>query len=772
MTSLIGIYQAHPHLLALSGFMAGLVVAHLVIRQRRAEVDSALKSALEAKNEQTVLREERELIAATRKLRQSTSAESTTATSPEQDAIGLALSGGGIRAATFHLGVLQCLARLGILQRLDYLSCVSGGGYISGWLIAASLRNGFAQTCEMLSSAGRSAPAANAAHRDSFENLRNYAQYLTPRLELLGDDPWTLVATYIRNLIANIVVLASGLGVVFLTPILALCAVRFVRDIYSWWLAGAAICLGFIPAALAMRHVYIRGDADSKRAQSRLDEVRLLPWLGHGAIYVSSLVAAQVAANISGMDSKSFRRFAVARVNALDFAWPVLAGITAVAIVVAIQFRTVRIHTLSTPRPPGSQTKLRATIRHTISTIAFLAVESLTLVVITRWLGRTDILSSPADVKFFVLGPLLFIVGEFLALTASVAVLSNSMNEMSREWLAWFSGRALLAGFLGSCLSAISIYGPYLIFALDSTSRKLFVVFWVVWTIIGVEFWTRCPPPRRFAADLICRSAPWVFGLGFYLTICILTTAFLQNTDGEHYWRRLLAYNGHLVGATWSAAILATLLLSWRTGVNQFSMHWFYRNRLVRCYLRSSAYPTGLPDPCTDLQNGDDMPLTQFAKTDRYSGPYPLFCCALNLVAGDELAWQERKAASFLLSPLNCGYVPRCSTSRTEAHLWEDGFRPTQSYSFPGGMTLGHAMALSGAALSPSMGYLTTTPMSFLLTVLNLRLGWWLSNPRHKYSWNRIVSRNRLYTFLGNYSHGLMIEAQISMSPTADILKT
>lgn len=43
---------------------------------------------------------------------------------------GLALSGGGIRSATFNLGILQCLARRGLLDRIDYLSSVSGGGYI------------------------------------------------------------------------------------------------------------------------------------------------------------------------------------------------------------------------------------------------------------------------------------------------------------------------------------------------------------------------------------------------------------------------------------------------------------------------------------------------------------------------------------------------------------------------------------------------------------------------------------------------------------------
>src|ERR1700756_407057 len=47
---------------------------------------------------------------------------------------GLAFSGGGIRSATFHLGVLQTLAEYELLKQFDYLSTVSGGGYIGSWL--------------------------------------------------------------------------------------------------------------------------------------------------------------------------------------------------------------------------------------------------------------------------------------------------------------------------------------------------------------------------------------------------------------------------------------------------------------------------------------------------------------------------------------------------------------------------------------------------------------------------------------------------------------
>ncbi|MDH4371628.1 MAG: patatin-like phospholipase family protein [Nitrospira sp.] len=48
--------------------------------------------------------------------------------------IGLALSGGGFRAAAFHLGVMRELDRLGILTKLDLISCVSGGSIAGGTL--------------------------------------------------------------------------------------------------------------------------------------------------------------------------------------------------------------------------------------------------------------------------------------------------------------------------------------------------------------------------------------------------------------------------------------------------------------------------------------------------------------------------------------------------------------------------------------------------------------------------------------------------------------
>jgi hypothetical protein len=55
---------------------------------------------------------------------------------PAYPRTAICLSGGGIRSAAFGLGVLQFLAKADLLHRFEYISTVSGGGYIGSWLSA------------------------------------------------------------------------------------------------------------------------------------------------------------------------------------------------------------------------------------------------------------------------------------------------------------------------------------------------------------------------------------------------------------------------------------------------------------------------------------------------------------------------------------------------------------------------------------------------------------------------------------------------------------
>ena len=100
--------------------------------------------------------------------------------------------------------------------------------------------------------------------------------------------------------------------------------------------------------------------------------------------------------------------------------------------------------------------------------------------------------------------------------------------------------------------------------------------------------------------------------------------------------------------------------------------------------------------------------------------PLHLVNVALNLVGGKNLAWQQRKAESFTFSPLHSG------SARV-------GYRRSEAYALGGGrrraISLGTAMAISGAAASPNMGYHSSPAITFLMTFFNARLGWWLGNP-------------------------------------------
>ena len=88
----------------------------------------------------------------------------------------------------------------------------------------------------------------------------------------------------------------------------------------------------------------------------------------------------------------------------------------------------------------------------------------------------------------------------------------------------------------------------------------------------------------------------------------------------------------------------------------------------------------------------------------------------LNLVRGRKLAWQERKAAPFAVTPMHSG-------------SYYLGYRESRDYGGKDGISIGTAVAISGAAVSPNMGYSSSPVIALLLTLFNVRLGWWLGNP-------------------------------------------
>ena len=258
---------------------------------------------------------------------------------------------------------------------------------------------------------------------------------------------------------------------------------------------------------------------------------------------------------------------------------------------------------------------------------------------------------------------------------------ANKSAEGKVKWSARISDLALAIAapvFLASILVALSLLSAFLISELFAELAR--------WS--GV----------KSGEELL----PWTLrDEGGYLTI-------LQETPG-------------LVLAFFFFGMLGFgVLMSRLINLNKFSLHSVYRNRLIRAYLgatnraRKANHFTGFDPadniPMGDLKKGPPGPVQR---------PFHISNMALNLVGGKNLAWQQRKAETFTSS---CLYTGSC-------HL---GYRSTAEYAKFGkipGLTLGTAMAVSGAAANSNMGYHSSPLVSFLLTLFNIRLGCWLGNP-------------------------------------------
>jgi hypothetical protein len=176
-------------------------------------------------------------------------------------------------------------------------------------------------------------------------------------------------------------------------------------------------------------------------------------------------------------------------------------------------------------------------------------------------------------------------------------------------------------------------------------------------------------------------------------------------------------------------AYLIARIASRCVNINRFSLHALYRNRLTRGYLGASRQQRH-PDSFTGFASGDNIRMWQLwppmpgGKVESKS-LFHVVNIALNVVSTKRLAWQERKAEAFTVSPLHSGsaYVGfRCSKH------YGDSLPPITNREKQG-IALGTAMAISGAAVSSNMGYHSSPSLALLLTLFNVRLGWWLGNP-------------------------------------------
>jgi hypothetical protein len=376
-------------------------------------------------------------------------------------------------------------------------------------------------------------------------------------------------------------------------------------------------------------------------------------------------------------------------------------------------------------------------------------------------------------------GPLLSL--PYVAIELTLGLLGRDYRDMQREWLARLRAWSVLYALLWSGIVGIALLGPYLGYWLGSKGATLqwsaaigFVVAHLTTVLGGASGKADGKPTENGILgykplDLVALIAAPFACISLLL---VLSYAASVGVDSLAAWLK----PGPLFGGSQELSFVAAdleclfamlaiaLIMGRRVDINEFSMHTFYKNRLSRCYLGAVRPGRRSPDPFTGFDNtsmvtvGDrcyNLPpfvsellprsYTRDHATQEkgeYDGPFPIFCATLNLTTGEDLATQERKGTSFAFTPLLSGYTVEWTDGEENNHVSFNGYVPTDTYAYPksqhnarGGIHVDSAVAISGAAANPNMGYNSNPALAFLMTLFNVRLGWWISNPRRMDMW-------------------------------------
>jgi hypothetical protein len=198
-------------------------------------------------------------------------------------------------------------------------------------------------------------------------------------------------------------------------------------------------------------------------------------------------------------------------------------------------------------------------------------------------------------------------------------------------------------------------------------------------------------------------------------------------------------------------AIVAAFALAFATAysvadMTTWSLHSFYRRRLCSAFaLKRVARGEGYP-PIAAVEAGmaverDYHHLVQLSQTavpeEEGCEPWPtLLVCASANISDTSATPPGRAVTSFTFSahaiggPL-VGAVPTADLERSCDETRKSYF------------TLPAAVAMSGAAISPSMGKMTRWPLRFLMGLANIRLGVWVPNPRRMHVFEQAARRPR-----------------------------
>jgi hypothetical protein len=152
---------------------------------------------------------------------------------------------------------------------------------------------------------------------------------------------------------------------------------------------------------------------------------------------------------------------------------------------------------------------------------------------------------------------------------------------------------------------------------------------------------------------------------------------------------------------------------------NAYSLHQFYQDRLSRAFIFNPN-----PNKTGELQALDDFKLSDIVPSHT---PYHIINAALNIQGSEEANKRGRDADFFIFTRDFVGSdLTLFAPTREPPPAGEIALEEIDE-----NLNLGCAMAVSGAAVSSNMGANTVRLLSPTLALLNIRLGYWMCNPRY-----------------------------------------
>lgn len=717
------------------------------------------------------------------------------------DLVGLAISGGGIRSATFGLGVIESLKRLGLLKHIDYLSTVSGGGYIGAWL------SGNCKRAADQPGAENWLYSADEEWERSITHLRRYSNYLSPDLGFFSADTWSMLTIWLRNTILVQITVILAIAVVLLAPRPLFFGFRAWYKVGDWrwtticlfifgavgiagnlWPDGVAprfkywrrlLAGGLFSAALAIvLAVYFhfvpfppRDDEPTRyplaaviaflmvvtgflvqpavvklvnRIRGKAEEVNYTQSGVQGFVVLPMMAVGMLVAAILWQQSTgalaSATSFGVLFTTAWRY-WP---------LPLTIVFTSLLLLSLCSIQKwnPASLTWA------VLAPIPSVAVLHALLCAIVMLLQTWALLGDEGQWLAFIWAPSFVLYAFSLTVVILIGIIGRESTEGVREWWSRFGAWLAIYGAAWMIITIAAIYGPYWVadvFYHHPWKGLSVSGAWIGTTIGGLlaggsgdtggKNGKKTKSVLTKVLELVAAIAPFVFIAGLLVAVGAILHLIIsinspdcQGLSLNLTWALLWYASPKVTFWVFVACAAALLLMAARVDINQFSLNAFYRNRLVRCYLGATRKPGERhPQNFTGFDDCDDLPLSKLATPlnplDTLKlGPFHIVNCALNLGGSSDLSVHTRHSANFTLTPLHCG-SSYSSHDLLGNQLPPMGFTSTDRFSEEGGPLLGQAISVSGAAASPNMGYHTSPVVAFLLTLFNVRLGWWFPNP-------------------------------------------